>query len=111
MEKYLLKMLSHEQQKLLRMMKNMHKGYMMMLVNFGLCLVLLCFLMGELPGACLLAAFLISWTTAVKGSQITTRRMLFSVASVAALVVAGTVFEASDQEQVTDQKVQVSYLF
>ena len=94
MEKYLHRTHLHEQQKLLQMTKSTHKDYMTMLVNFGLCLVLLFCLMGEPLGACLSAASLISWTIVEKGLQITTQRMLFSVASVVALVVVGMVLEA-----------------
>ena len=67
----------------------------------GLCLVLLYYLMVEPPVAFLLAAFLISWRTAEKGLQITTQRMLFSVALAGVLVVAGIVYEAWEVKHLT----------
>ena len=101
MGKYLPKTLLREQQKPLQMMRNMLKDYTTMLVSSGLCLVLLYYLMVEPPVAFLLAAFLISWRIVEKGLQITTQRMLFSVALAGALVAAGIVYEAWEVKHLT----------
>ena len=59
----------HGQQEHFQITMPMHKGCMTMLVNFGLCFLLLYFLMVEQPVGCLLAVFLIILRTAEQGSR------------------------------------------
>ena len=82
----------HGQQEHFQTTMPMHKGCMTMLVNFGLCFLLLYFLMVGQPVGCLLAAFLIILRTVERGSRDTTLKTLFFLVWAVALVGLGQMY-------------------